>query len=555
MASARTLRKASKHERSAAERAARFAPAPDAGFAPNRGALRPKLGRVGVWEADRNAGRAAADLAARRTLWELFAPPPPPLVPVSVRPAGAVEAEERPSEPVDRLLARLRGHAAILDDPAALAAAVTAALGVPGGPSADANCRAVHALCGAAGGALDPAALLCFAPFWVREPAAFVPPPADVPVEPRDLGPAVVAHLFGRYPIPAVLAPAFARSPLEEPGGAKWLRWAVALGAGAGLRAAGRALGPTYGWDAPGRFQFLFEQESREQEGARLGRCPGGPLAAAIRAEVRRTVGDDPARCDRIAQRLLSLRFYRLDPTALPRDARAAARRAFWAATVGWLATHGAALSDPDARDVLAWAAERFEACGFGGPTGFVWRRRSAAGALAAVREAAARAAAAEAERLAAERRAREAARDAARRLARRRREETRQAEARRERVRRSAPPSLRWEPRGWDWEWKSRGSWWVITELTSSEALFEEGREMKHCAAGYASLCRAGQSAVFGVTLNGKRRLTVEVEPGTGKLVQVRGPGNRGPTPEEAAVISKWRRRQLRRRAIRRHG
>ncbi|NNJ27904.1 hypothetical protein LzC2_40150 [Planctomycetes bacterium LzC2] len=506
--------------------------------------MRPKTGRPGVWEVDRNAGRAAADLAARQTLWELFAPPPAPLVPAPERDTPH-EAEARPAEPIDRLLARLRAHAAVLHGPAALAAAVEEALTVPGGPSAETNRRAIHAFCDAAGGSLDPAALLSFAPFWMREPAAFIPP-EDL-ADPLALGPMVVNHLFGRYAIPIVLAPAFASAPEEGDDATKWMRWAVALGGGAGLRKAGRALGPTFGWEAPGRFQSHFERE-----GARLGRFPGGPLAAAIRAETSRVGGDEI-----VARRLLGVRFYRLDPTALPADDAAKAKRAFWTAAVGWLATRGAELTDPDARDVLAWAAERFERVGFAGlpcakAGGFVWRGRSAKGALAAVRQEAERKAAA----VAAQRERERLARAAAERLDRQnRRALRREAERIAQQQRRTAPaPALpgKWEPHGWDWEWKCHGSRWRFIERTTARALVAEGRALKHCAGSYVGRCGAGLSAVYSLTLNGAPRLTIEIRPDTGRVVQVRGADNRPPTPEEAIVVERWHRRCRRRR---RHG
>ena len=560
MASRRAARQLVKHGRTAAQHAARFAPAPgdlpgvgrggDAAGATAGATVRAKLGRPGVWEVDRGAGRAAADLAARRALWTLFAPPPPPLVPTPFAPCSA---DERPFEPVALLLPRLRAHAAAAADPTALAAAIDDGLSVPGGPSADANRRAVHALCEAAGGSLDAAALLTFAPFWVREPAAFTPPPQDEPRdEPRDpqgLGPRVVAHLFGRYAIPAVLAPSFAWSPAERPEATTWMRWAVALGAGAGLRDAGRALGPTYGWDAPGRFQAHFERA-----GARVGRYPGGPLAAAVRAEVARG-GVEPEVAEAVARRLMSVRFYRLDPTAVPRDERARTRRAFWAAAVGWLAGRGAALSDPDARDVLTWAAGRFEADGFGVPGGFVWRGRSAAGTLAAVRAEAARkaaeAAAERARRQAEARRARHVARRAARAAV----EEIRRAAARRDELRRLPGAAAVWSPHGWNWEWAARGSKWTVTELTSAAALLSEGDAMQHCVAEHAARCEAGFSAVYSLRLNGERRLTISLCPSTGELREVRGMRNRPPMPEESDVVARWVRRFRRPAVVRRHG
>ena len=96
------------------------------------------------------------------------------------------------------------------------------------------------------------------------------------------------------------------------------------------------------------------------------------------------------------------------------------------------------------------------------------------------------------------------------------------------------------------------RGNWWAMTERVTSEELRAEGAALKHCAAGYVARCKLGVSAVFGLTLNGSPRLTIEIAPHTGEVVQVRGLHNRPPPPEESAVVAKWRRR---RRVIRRHG
>ena len=318
-----------------------------------------------------------------------------------------------------------------------------------------------------------------------------------------------------------------------------WVFWAVALGGGAGLRAAGRVLG----WSAPGRFQHLF---------VRAAATAADPLAAAVRAEVARLGGDAA-----IARRVLAVPFYRIDPTAIPGDRRAAAKRAFWTAAVGWLASRGAVLCDADARDVLAWAAGRFAREGFGrfspgGAGGFVWRGRGAAACVAAV--AAERARLAEAARAAAERET--AARREARRAARARRDAEHRAAAP---SHRPAPPPDAWPGRGWDRAWRSRGAAWAVRELTTARALAAEGAALGRCAAGYAARCGAGDSAVFGLTMDGARRATVELDPRSRRVVQLRGPANRPPTPEEAAAVDRWRRVAVPPapavRVVRRHG
>jgi hypothetical protein len=86
----------------------------------------------------------------------------------------------------------------------------------------------------------------------------------------------------------------------------------------------------------------------------------------------------------------------------------------------------------------------------------------------------------------------------------------------------------------------------WAVRELTSGEELYEEGRAMSHCVASYSLRCHGGASAIFSLTCDGERRLTLELDPQTRRIVQARGEHNRGPTPEEQAQMDEWQRRKL---------
>lgn len=99
----------------------------------------------------------------------------------------------------------------------------------------------------------------------------------------------------------------------------------------------------------------------------------------------------------------------------------------------------------------------------------------------------------------------------------------------------------LRWESRGWDAILEHEGQSWSIKELLDSLALHEESKSMRHCVAGYAKNCELGRSAIFSVTVQGHRTVTVEVNPKTRQVVQVHGFANRMPTPQESRVVNRW--------------
>lgn len=55
----------------------------------------------------------------------------------------------------------------------------------------------------------------------------------------------------------------------------------------------------------------------------------------------------------------------------------------------------------------------------------------------------------------------------------------------------------------------------WILVELTTSEALLEEGGAMRHCVAGYDVDCHRGQSHIFSVrNASGDRVSTLELRP-----------------------------------------
>ncbi len=87
----------------------------------------------------------------------------------------------------------------------------------------------------------------------------------------------------------------------------------------------------------------------------------------------------------------------------------------------------------------------------------------------------------------------------------------------------------------------------WRVIELLSSRELEEEGRNLGHCVATYASSCRNRVSSVWSVrreTATGVTRLlTVELDVKRREIVQVRGLRNRLPDAREMAVLARWAR------------
>jgi hypothetical protein len=86
----------------------------------------------------------------------------------------------------------------------------------------------------------------------------------------------------------------------------------------------------------------------------------------------------------------------------------------------------------------------------------------------------------------------------------------------------------------------------WTIVELLSRQELFEEGRQLRHCVASYVYSCVSGGTSIWslGVERNTgprKRVLTIEVSVNRKAIRQVRGKANRLPTEKEQEVVRRW--------------
>ena len=98
------------------------------------------------------------------------------------------------------------------------------------------------------------------------------------------------------------------------------------------------------------------------------------------------------------------------------------------------------------------------------------------------------------------------------------------------------------WKSHNWDWELKtSDEALWEMKELTDSYVLYMEGREMRHCVSSYAGRCLSGCSAIFSLGYNGVKKVTIEVNPLSKVLNQVKGFANKEPTSEQWLVVNRW--------------
>jgi hypothetical protein len=216
------------------------------------------------------------------------------------------------------------------------------------------------------------------------------------------------------------------------------------------------------------------------------------PLEACIWAEIHRLDGSAVE-----FERLRRHENYLWDPTS--KNERNLRFQSFWRDTVRWLTRHREELTDQMCQLILEWASHMFRT-DQGGQ--FTLRHRSPRNTYEA------------AERF----------------------DETRKN-----------PLNMKWRSQGWDWEYVDQNAdVWLIRELTDGYQFQEEGRAMAHCVQGYTSRCWAGLDSIFSLTVNGERRLTVQVNPTRKSIVQVRGFRDRVATPEENLILVAWQKEVL---------
>jgi hypothetical protein len=331
------------------------------------------------------------------------------------------------------------------------------------------------------------------APFWVRSLETWSVPDTD---DLDAIGRSLIDHLLVRYVVPAVLYQPWRSAEIPR---FKWVSWLLLIGRGASVPRAGSR----FGWAVSSKLL------------AHLHSAPPDltPVEALLWAEVLHAGGSSLE-----FERLRHRPGYLFDPTASEsrpelrfedepgEDCTHTARnRQFLQTTVDWLARHRAELLDDDDLGlILHWALHRHtEDLARDVPDGarFPWRRRTPASALDHAREY---------DRL----------------------------------LRVPLMPSwpwLSWTPRGWDRELRDDGGVWTVRELTNSTELAEESRAMCHCVALYAYRCAQRLSTIFSLSFEQMRRVTVEVEPRSRRIVQCRGKYNRSAEPRELDIVQRW--------------
>lgn len=85
----------------------------------------------------------------------------------------------------------------------------------------------------------------------------------------------------------------------------------------------------------------------------------------------------------------------------------------------------------------------------------------------------------------------------------------------------------------------------WSIQELLDSDALYAEGRAMRHCVYTYANLCWRGETTIWSLRLrvdSGEKRMaTIEVNPRKRSIVQARGKCNQRPGTRSLEIMHQW--------------
>jgi hypothetical protein len=83
------------------------------------------------------------------------------------------------------------------------------------------------------------------------------------------------------------------------------------------------------------------------------------------------------------------------------------------------------------------------------------------------------------------------------------------------------------------------------IDEVLTSTELLHEGRAMHHCVASYARTCSRGAVAIFSLKLDSgagfDRRLTIELDVRSKRVIQARGRFNALPQPLEERYLRNW--------------
>ena len=175
----------------------------------------------------------------------------------------------------------------------------------------------------------------------------------------------------------------------------------------------------------------------------------------------------------------------------------------FWRGLVHWLTRYRKEITNEDARIILMWASHQFTESRRRRGRVFSWKGRTPARVLQASREYQAA---------------------------------------------QNQPWShYTWMPKGWEWTYvDDLERIWTFTELCSGKELYEEGKALHHCVGGYAYGCAEGDSAIFSLKCDGKRRVTVEWGMERWEVLQAHGNCNRQMDKVERWIVGEWIRKVI---------
>lgn len=81
----------------------------------------------------------------------------------------------------------------------------------------------------------------------------------------------------------------------------------------------------------------------------------------------------------------------------------------------------------------------------------------------------------------------------------------------------------------------------WTITQINNSKALAAEGTALHHCVYSYQNNCINGRLSIWSLKCDGERKITIELNHSSEKVVQMRGYANRSAHRHEIDVIKEW--------------
>jgi len=258
----------------------------------------------------------------------------------------------------------------------------------------------------------------------------------------------------------------------------KWICWLILLGQGGSLYRAA----PKFNWKISKKLPlFLINVPSN---------LP--PTSACIYAQILGQGGSDIE-----FRRIMNNPGYIIDPTKISSQEFFIV---FWSDTINWLINYRESITDGEAQLVLNWALHLYTEAEIHKTKPFTWKGRKPRNTIEF------------------------------------------SIEYDRQLIQESPYLSLQWNSHDLDWEMIDKNTnKWSIVELTSGYDLAVEGKEMAHCVSTYAPNCASGHSAIFSLCKEGIRKVTIEINPNSNKIVQLRGRHNKYPERDEKSIIDKW--------------